>query len=706
MDDYTGSVRCVSVNGSKIQGNADSYNPRIAGSTGDEGRYVAFESRATNLFAPRTPGGAQQVIIHDRKVERSWLSSSMCVPEGQESNPGSSQDVFLWGLSDDGKNALISSAGQNMIDNLEPQCKSSDGFKGIYIRDGGVCSDPSIAYLGECRSSVLFDRFGFHADKSVLLLDDDAENPAMSADITTTVFNSRATVPASFNPDNAGFDDIYLHKGDKFSVISRAQAPRCSLSGDLLPILNNNDPANNNSTRPRVDGTGRYVTFESLATDLFVDLTNPNMVCKEAVGSGFNLYYPAPKQTTYVSTGGFSQVYVYDAVTKKAEMISLAHGVNAGGNGDSRNAWISRDAHYVIFESDATNLLPSATTAHTNIFMYDRIQRKMYLVTPGTGGNGLDADATLTHVSRSGLVTAYQSRASNAVFPANNGGTNGAAIQHVYLAQHSCPTDTDLDTVPDCLDLCPTDLLKTEPGSCGCGRTEVDSDKDLIADCVDGCSSDPAKSTPGQCGCGKADTDTDKDTIADCIDGCPADNTKTTAGRCGCGVPETDSDADGTPNCVDQCPADPGKTAVNGCACSDLKSSPGACGCNVADVDNNRNGIADCLDPNTNTKPAIPVVEITRTTADSEAARYQMVARLQSIAGGVVYNVNLKGAGRSWSRNSLRPLVVFSGLSRGTYQLSYSIRVGTGAGQQTTQLTTVRVRVPGGVQASNSRSAR
>jgi hypothetical protein len=696
IDDYTDATRCVSVAENGVQGNNASYNPRIGGAAGDEGRYVAFESTATNLFSPKIPAGQQQVIIHDRKGDYSWLSTSKCVPvldPAVEDNPGSTADVSLWGLSDDGKKALITSSGSNMIDNLKPEC-GGGGFNAVYIRDGSNCKEPS---FGDCQTSILFDRFGFHAS-SVMLLDADAQNAAMSADATTTVFDSRATIPAQFNPDIGGFYDIYLHKTDRFSVISRSQVPRCSLSSELLPIRNDNDPANGDSTRPRIDGTGRYVVFESQATNLLVDTSNPNMVCKEANGSGFTYYYPSPKQTTYVSTGGFRQVYVYDAVTKTVELVSRANGASAGGNGASTNAWISRDAHYVVFESQATNLLAAATTARKNIFMYDRVQKKMFLVTPGTGGIGLDADATITHVSKSGLVVAYESRATDAVDPATNGGTNASGIQHVYLAQNSCPTDTDIDGVPDCLDLCPTDLLKTEPGSCGCGKAETDDDKDLVPNCIDSCPSDAGKTSVGQCGCGVSDKDTDKDTIADCVDACPTDNTKISAGSCGCGVAETDSDSDGTPDCADQCPSNSLKAIVSGCACADLKSSPGVCGCNVPDVDTNRNGVADCLDPSASTQPARPIVEITRTTPDNEAARYQIVAKLQSVSGTVLYSASLKGARKTLTKTTSRPTVVFGNLSRGTYELSYRMTIGSGGGQQVTKTTTVTVKVPGGIQ--------
>jgi len=192
------------------------------------------------------------------------------------------------------------------------------------------------------------------------------------------------------------------------------------------------------------------------------------------------------------------------------------------------------------------------------------------------------------------------------------------------------PTDTDGDGTPNCSDGCPADPLKTAPGQCGCGFSDLDSDADGTADCNDGCPNDPLKLAPGQCGCGIADTDTDGDGTADCVDncpaianasqsdvdqdlrgdacdncpnasnfgqedadgdatgnacdGCPADPTKITPGQCGCGALETDTDGDGTADCIDGCPADPTKIA------------PGQCGCGAPDTDTDGDGTANCID--------------------------------------------------------------------------------------------------------------
>ncbi len=177
--------------------------------------------------------------------------------------------------------------------------------------------------------------------------------------------------------------------------------------------------------------------------------------------------------------------------------------------------------------------------------------------------------------------------------------------------------DFDGDGTPDCLDNCPADPNKIDPGLCGCGVSDDDSDGDGTADCNDGCPDDSNKTVPGICGCGTPDNDSDGDGTSDCNDGCPTDPNKTAPGVCGCGVADTDSDSDGTPDCADDCPNDPNKTTPGLCGCGTPdadtdndgtpdcndgcltdpnKTEPGICGCGVPDTDSDVDGVADCND--------------------------------------------------------------------------------------------------------------
>ena len=141
----------------------------------------------------------------------------------------------------------------------------------------------------------------------------------------------------------------------------------------------------------------------------------------------------------------------------------------------------------------------------------------------------------------------------------------------------NCPTipnlgqaDIDGDGSGDDCDGCPTDPAKIAPGACGCGNPDTDTDGDSVADCVDNCDStanplqqdtdtdtvgDACDNCPTVSNLGQADADGDG-TGDDC-DGCPTDPAKIAPGACGCGNPETDSDRDTVADCVDNCDSEP-----------------------------------------------------------------------------------------------------------------------------------------------------
>ncbi|MFZ1617033.1 MAG: alpha/beta fold hydrolase, partial [Flavobacteriales bacterium] len=56
-----------------------------------------------------------------------------------------------------------------------------------------------------------------------------------------------------------------------------------------------------------------------------------------------------------------------------------------------------------------------------------------------------------------------------------------AWFKSLSLPCDDCATDSDGDLTPDCNDHCPTDPLKTDPGTCGCGVADTDTDLDGTA---------------------------------------------------------------------------------------------------------------------------------------------------------------------------------------------------------------------------------
>lgn len=160
---------------------------------------------------------------------------------------------------------------------------------------------------------------------------------------------------------------------------------------------------------------------------------------------------------------------------------------------------------------------------------------------------------------------------------------------------HNCDGQIDdgfPNPYPNCLDQCPDDPNKTEPGICGCGVPDVDSDGDGSLDCNDGCPEDAGKLEPGVCGCGVADTDSDGDGTANCNDGCVDDANKTAPGVCGCGVADIDNDGDGEFTCQNDC--NDNDASINPAATEVCDGFDNDCDGGLDNVDNDSDGVNDC----------------------------------------------------------------------------------------------------------------
>lgn len=661
---------CIDVSLDGIPADKDASNPRIGGAGIETGRYVAFESSSPVLIPPTptpsvsptstpvpsstptldptitpdtptptpsptyTPTPQQQIYIHDRKWEHTTISSGVCTL-GNHYPPNDSS--YLYRISRNGQYILLSSKATNITDNVSPVCTDGNGpIMDVYLRNGGDCASGE---FGPCDTNVLYDRYHYHANPDKIgLVDGDSGwvdsrsrytpySPGgadFNLDQSAIVFETASTIPVGYLPDLLGYSDLFYWEGEVFDRITNEQLVVTDHSTGKVTLTNIGLPANGDSYRPRMDATGKFVVFESSAKNLVLKPTPPyNQVISDSDTN--------------------SHIYLYDRYNEQINLVdqlipTVAAGtptpsgtpapVGTPANGSSRNAWISDDARFVVFESYATNLMgdEGPTTSVKNIFVYDRVLRKTYLATPGKGEKGLEADATITDVDPKGLTIAFQTTASDAT---GSSDTNG--VQDVFIAYNACPTDSDSDGIPDCLDLCPTDPLKHDPGQCGCGVSDKDSDVDGYADCIDLCPEDPLKhDSKGQCGCGKAETDTDND---------------------------------GTADCVDACPYDPNKTAA------------GACGCGIADVDENGNGVADCKDPSPSLVPSTPSVRVTKSSSGVRRAR--VVG--QTGFSRVKYTFALKNrkSGKITVKAVTKNYYVFTRIAKGRYQVRY--RIGTGS---------------------------
>ncbi len=96
------------------------------------------------------------------------------------------------------------------------------------------------------------------------------------------------------------------------------------------------------SFSPSISANGRYVAFESPASDL--------------IGNDKN--------------GSTADIFVYDRKTKKTKLISRSTDAN-GANGSSINPSISADGRFVAFSSTASDLIGNDGNSTQDAFVFD-----------------------------------------------------------------------------------------------------------------------------------------------------------------------------------------------------------------------------------------------------------------------------------------------------------------------------------------------
>ncbi len=113
-------------------------------------------------------------------------------------------------------------------------------------------------------------------------------------------------------------------------------------------------------------------------------------------------------------------IFVYDVGSGAVERVSVATG-GAEANGSSDAAIVSDDGRFVAFESDATNLVTGDTNAVTDVFLRDRVQNTTIRVSVGAGGAQGNALSRRPHLSGDGRFVVYESDATNLVASDTNG---------------------------------------------------------------------------------------------------------------------------------------------------------------------------------------------------------------------------------------------------------------------------------------------
>jgi len=335
-DRVTDTIEMVSVDNSGVQGDDGSYNPSIS----SDGRYVAFTSYATNLVTGDT-NTFSDVFAYDRvtnEIER------VSVDNGGVEENGNSQDPSI---SSDGRYVAFESPATNLV--IGDTNARNDVF--VYDRVTNEIERVSV-------------------DNSAVQGDGSSYRPSISSDGRYVAFYSFAANLVA--GDTNGRSDVFVY--DRVTnEIERVSVDNSSVQG------------NNDSYNTRINSDGRYVAFHSEATNLVTGDTNTD-----------------------------SDVFVYDRDTNEIERVSVDNG-GVEGNDDSEYPSISSDGRYVAFTSHATNLVTGDTNTDSDVFVYDRDTDTIEMVSVDNSGVQGDDVSEYPSISSDGRYVAFESNATNLV---------------------------------------------------------------------------------------------------------------------------------------------------------------------------------------------------------------------------------------------------------------------------------------------------
>ncbi|ABW68919.1 TolB family protein [Desulfosudis oleivorans] len=442
-DTAEGVTTLISVTPAGYGANNSSRNPAISG----DGRYVAFDSQATNLTGQVT--GDYQIFMRDTVAGTTQLISPNYggVDTGAPYGYGGGGRSGRPSVSFDGRYVAFYSDAANLTADSD-----TFGSQDVFIRDTQTGTTTRIMAYG-----------GAQPDAGVT-------SPAISGDGLAVAFQSDATnLLAADNPDGS-YVNIFVYDtaSGVIEMISRAYGSAMAEFDD--PTYG----ANGTCRRPSISYGGRYVAFESYATNL--------------VDGG--------------STG--NQVFVYDRTTGDMVIASAVDGGTAWGNSTSETPAISSDGRYVAFRSTASNLVDFENAGVAGAYLRDTVENKTTLMSRRDNiVAGYDADAVygaaMTYwpaVSAGGMYVTFGSDEDTLVAGDENSERDIFRVLYDTDGDGIADSDSDGDGTPDCTDLCPDDPNKIDPGACGCGVADTDADGNGIADCLEDDEPEPAPRLP------------------------------------------------------------------------------------------------------------------------------------------------------------------------------------------------------------------
>jgi len=377
-DRLTGTTTLITINAAgTAAGNAPSTIGLSYAMTLD-GRFVAFESEASDLVAQTIPSPfIGQVYVRDTCIG----APGPCTPTttlasiNLAGTMGSNGSSFRPSISNDGRFVSFVSSSSDLVGGGI----DANGSVDVFVRDlvAGTTTLVSVNSAGTAAANI-----GGNAPAII------------SPDGSRVAFPSSSTDLVAL-PDTNNGPDIFVRN--------------LMASTTTLLSVNSTGTASGNEASFAPLGfsaNGNRLVFESAATDL-VALPDAN--------------------------GNAQDVFLRDLMAGTTTLVSINNAGSAAGDDLSHNPVISGDGNFVAFESMATNLTPAIVPGGTTqIYRRGILAGSTVLVSVDTAGSA--GGGTNPAISADGNRVAFDSAGTNLVVTPDNNNTEDAFVRDLAAA--------------------------------------------------------------------------------------------------------------------------------------------------------------------------------------------------------------------------------------------------------------------------------
>ncbi|MBI5364628.1 MAG: PD40 domain-containing protein [Planctomycetes bacterium] len=410
------STGLVSINaGGTASGNGGSFDSSVSA----DGMRIGFDSAASNLVANDT-NGQLDVFVRDRASSTTILASrGVAVPQANGAS-------FWPSISADGNLLAYQSTASNLV------VQDTNARKDVFVNDLGT----------GLNTRVSVSNAGIQGNQ-------DSEQPSISGDGRIVAFTTSSDnlVPGDVN----GVGDIFAYDLQAHQIV-------------LVSIHALGVQANHASRFPVVDYDGRHVVFESDAdnlvagdvnglTDVFVKDLSTGAVVLASVGSagqqanaacvwpsisGNGRFVTFESRATNLVVGdlnGKSDIFLRDLWTNETRRVSLST-TGLEGDGDSGGACctgvgtspLSFDGRTVVFVSAAINLAPADPDFTWDIFSHDTFTHETARVSLTSTGQEVYSPCSIPAVSADGGSIVFTT-ADPTLVPGDTNGLNDVFVR-------------------------------------------------------------------------------------------------------------------------------------------------------------------------------------------------------------------------------------------------------------------------------------